>query len=153
MDYTPGTFTDSQHPHITTHAHELALTILFESGIQHMPDRPETYRNLPAEVRSLLSGLPSAWDETCLLSGYPGKSVVLARKKAGKWYLAGINGTDEPQHLTFSLDRLGLPAASKALVITDGPSQTEFSIQSEASLSSSQSILCQPRGGFVIVVE
>ena len=72
MDYTPGTFSDSQHPHITTDCHELALTILFESGIQHMPDRPETYRSLPGKVRSLLSTLPSAWDDTRLLAGYPG---------------------------------------------------------------------------------
>ncbi len=28
MDYTPGTFSDSQHPHITTYAHELALPVI-----------------------------------------------------------------------------------------------------------------------------
>ena len=72
MDYTPGTFSDSQFPHITTYAHELALPILFESGLQHMPDRPDVYGGLPGEVRELLSGLPSAWDDTKLLAGYPG---------------------------------------------------------------------------------
>jgi hypothetical protein len=40
MDYTPCAFSDSQHPHITSHAHELALTALFESGLQHLADRP-----------------------------------------------------------------------------------------------------------------
>lgn len=28
MDYTPCTFTNSQHPHITTDAHELALLVI-----------------------------------------------------------------------------------------------------------------------------
>lgn len=33
MDYTPGTFSDSQHPHITSYGHELALPIIFESAL------------------------------------------------------------------------------------------------------------------------
>ena len=41
MDYTPVAFTNSQHPHMTTYAHELALSVAFESGIQHWADRPE----------------------------------------------------------------------------------------------------------------
>ena len=40
MDYTPCAFSDSQNPHITTNAHELALTVLFESGLQHLADSP-----------------------------------------------------------------------------------------------------------------
>ena len=60
MDYTPCTFSDSQHPHITTNAHELALTILFESGLQHLADRPESYQAQPREVQHFLSDLPAA---------------------------------------------------------------------------------------------
>ena len=33
MDYTPRTFSDSQHPHITSHGHELALPVIFESAL------------------------------------------------------------------------------------------------------------------------
>ena len=51
MDYTPCAFSDSQHPHITTHAHELALTALFESGIQHLADRPESFLAQPLPER------------------------------------------------------------------------------------------------------
>ena len=106
MDYTPGTFSDSQHPHITSHGHELALTVLFESALQHMPDRPESYRALPEPVRDFLSTLPTAWDDIKLLAGYPGESVVLARLKNDTWYVAGINGTDEPMTLSFQIDEL-----------------------------------------------
>lgn len=151
MDYTPGTFTDSQHPHITTHGHELALTVLFESGIQHMPDRPSAYRELPAEVRDLLSQLPTAWDDTRFLAGYPGKSIVLARRKGNDWYIAGINGLDEPQDLTFSTERLELTnAEEKALLVADGETQLSFSINPDFKLSKQVTIPCAARGGFVI---
>jgi hypothetical protein len=94
MDYTPCAFSDSQHPHITTHAHELALTVLFESGLQHLADKPESYLAQPQEVQDFLSRLPAVWDETRFVSGYPGESVVLARRSGSTWYIAGINGTD-----------------------------------------------------------
>ena len=45
---------------ITSYAHELALTALFESGIQHMPDRPEIYYSLPKEVKKFLNHLPAS---------------------------------------------------------------------------------------------
>ncbi|RMF89190.1 MAG: glycoside hydrolase family 97 protein, partial [Planctomycetota bacterium] len=32
MDYTPVAFSDERYPHITTNAHELALSVVFESG-------------------------------------------------------------------------------------------------------------------------
>ena len=37
MDFTPVTFTDQKIPHQTTYAHELALSVLFESGVEISP--------------------------------------------------------------------------------------------------------------------
>ena len=149
MDYTPGTFSDSQFPHITTYAHELALPILFESGLQHMPDRPDVYEGLPGEVRELLSDLPSAWDDTKLLAGYPGEYAVIARKKAGNWYIAGINGLDEAREIVFQTERLGLENVSFRL-FADGEEDRVFhigDIESDGTLT----IPCRARGGFVLV--
>lgn len=81
MDYTPCAFTDSQHPHITTHAYELALTVLFESGLPHLADHPESFLEQPQPVRDFLSRLPAAWDETRYVSGYPGQSAVPASRR------------------------------------------------------------------------
>ena len=94
MDYTPCAFSDSQHPHITTHAHELALTVLYESGLQHLADRPESFLSQPQAVQDFLSKLPAVWDETRLVSGYPGESVVLARRSGKSWYVAGIKNVN-----------------------------------------------------------
>lgn len=153
MDYTPGTFTDSQHMHLTTHAHELALTVLFESGIQHMPDRPSAYRSLPEEVREVLQTLPTAWDDTRLVAGEPGESVVLARRKGNDWYIAGINGRDEEQIITFDLSCLGAAKYEllPSLAIIDGVGQTDLVVShSPVPYDAPYCIVCQPRGGFLL---
>ena len=145
MDYTPCAFSDSQHPHITTHAHELALTVLFESGLQHLADRPSSLLAQPKEVQQFFGHLPAAWDETRLLDGYPGKSVVMARRKGSTWYVAGINGTDEPLRLNIG----PWPNAKNTVhAFTDGQPWT---IETLDRLP--QSVDCQPRGGFVYVIE
>ena len=148
MDYTPGTFSDSQNPHITSHAHELALYFLFESALQHMPDRPEAYRGLPDEVRTLLSALPTAWDDTRLLSGYPGESVVIARRKGHTWYVAGINGTDHEATLPLQVKALG-----KTLqLFADGTDNRSFAITPSVRVKDIDHVKCLPRGGFVAVI-
>ena len=156
MDYTPGTFSNSQHPHITTYAHELALPVLFESGVLHMPDRPSVYRGLPDEVKRLLSELPTAWDETRLLAGNPGESVVLARRKGTTWYIAGINGTDEPATLAFSLQRLALSKSPASVrVFEDGEDGQSFRVKDARLMGNAGERLAMktlPRGGFVMVV-
>lgn len=95
MDYTPCAFSDSQHPHITTHAHELALPVIYETPLQHWADRPSSYLAQPAEVQAFIGELPTVWDETHLLAGYPGRHVALARRSSDDWYVGIINGTDD----------------------------------------------------------
>ena len=150
MDYTPCAFSDSQHPHITSHAHELALTVLFESGLQHLADRPESFLAQPAEVQQFLGRLPAAWDETRLISGYPGEHAVIARRSGKTWYVAGINGTDQP--LTLTSFAPFLTANAKVTLYTDAPagSDAKWNITREPLPAS---LRCQPRGGFVAVIE
>ena len=148
MDYTPCTFSDSQHPHITTNAHELALTILFESGLQHLADKPESYLAQPAQVQQFLSHLPSVWDETRLIGGYPGRFVIMARRNGNRWYVAGINGLDIPQNLSVPLDFLG---RNKKITAFEDSENTPWDIHTMKVVP--QEIRLQPRGGFVWVIE
>ena len=157
MDYTPCTFSDSQHKHITTHAHELALPVLFESPLLHWADKPESYLVQPKEVKDFMSALPTTWDETRLLGGYPGEWVVMARRHGNRWYIAGINGKDVPQALSF--DTSFLPkgkytlftdkAGYKGDLPADNPDP--WSIKKGKSKVPAK-IACQPRGGFVMVM-
>lgn len=149
MDYTPCAFTDSQHPHITTDAHELALTVLYESGIQHLADRPESFLAQPKEIKDFLSGLPTAWDDTRLLGGYPGDYAVIARRKGDKWYVAGINGNDSSREITLDLSRIGGSLPHGATFIGDAGSG--WDIVNDADIPATVTML--PRGGFLLLLQ
>ena len=146
MDYTPCAFSDSQHPHITSLAHELALTVLYESGLQHLADRPESFLAQPKEVQDFLGQLPTVWDETRYVSGYPGESAVLARRSGNTWYVAGINGKDTPQTLNTDLSFIGQGSAQ--LFADDASGQWHISTIDKLP----SQIECQPRGGFVMKI-
>ena len=149
MDYTPCAFSDSQHPHITTHAHELALTVLFESGVQHLADRPESLLSQPDEVKRFFSELPASWDDTVLLAGYPGEYAVMGRRKGGTWYIAGINGTDaDMADVSLDFSRLGISGADMRLY-ADGATTGSWDISRPESLPGS--VAMKARGGFVLV--
>lgn len=161
MDYTPCTFSDSQFPHITTDAHELALTALFESGIQHLADKPESYLSQPKAVQDYLTHLPAAWDDIKFIDGYPGRYAVIARRSGNTWYVAGINGLNTQQSTRIDWSFLSKSKAKATMffdVEADGtlqdPDKTRGFAIGEATIksSSAQSINMRPRGGFVIVV-
>lgn len=153
MDFTPIVF----NPRIrgvtlrTTLAFELALSVIFESGVQHFGLVPDEYELMPDFVVDYLQNVPTAWDQTRLVDGYPGKFVVIARKTGDKWYIAGINGENEKKEL--SLDLSFLPAETKATLITDGPDRTfsRKTLEKEAVLKPVIELL--PNGGFVIVTD
>ena len=149
MDYTPCAFSDSQHPHITTNAHELALTVVYESALQHIADRPESLLAQPKEVQEFFGNLPTAWDDTKLVAGYPGEYAVIARKKDGVWYIGGINGKYEK--LTANLDFSFIQDAKSIQAFFDANNDTKWSIETLNALP--KNVEMQARGGFVMVVK
>lgn len=153
MDYTPVTFSDSQHPHTTSYGHELALSVLFESGIQHFADRPTAYRNLIPAAREFLKKVPVSWDDTKLIGGYPGRDVVMARKNGDTWYIAGINGLKEPRDLAVGFGFLESGAYNLKL-IKDGERARSFATAiKEVSNDSTLTVHCLPEGGFAGILE
>lgn len=152
MDYTPCTFSDSQHPHITTNAHELALPVLFESALLHWADKPVSYLAQPKEVQDFMGELPTVWDETRFLSGYPGESVVMARRHGGTWYVAGINGTDNPVTLPVDLPFIGSGKKTVTLFADGENASTPWSIECIKGKCPA-SVDCRPRGGFVMIIK
>ena len=120
MDYTPVTFTNSQFPHITSYGHELALSVVFESALQHMADRPEGYYELPDAAKNFLKELPNAWDNTKLIDGYPGKDLTIARNKGNTWYIGGISAERNPKVKTLTFNFLPENVNYKLTLIADG---------------------------------
>jgi alpha-glucosidase len=132
----------------TTFGHELALSVVFESGLQHFPDAVEAYEGLPPEAKEILRDVPANWDETRLLEGEPGKLVVLARRHGETWYVAGINGEGVERHVLVSQQLRGL---REALLLTDGETDTSFAI-GRPTLPADLTVRMRPRGGFVLRV-
>lgn len=135
----------------TTSAFELALAVLFTSGIQHYPEIPEGMAKMPAYVRDFMKHVPSIWDDTTFIDGYPGKLAVFAREGDGRWYVAGING--EPAKKTLTLDLSAVAAEGRGMLITDG-SETGFQQTDLVWSADHKPILTlQPNGGFVLVID
>lgn len=149
MDYTPVTFTNSQFPHLTSYGHELALSVVFESGFQHLADRPEGYYALPDAAKTFLKEVPNAWDDTKLLDGYPGKDVLIARRKGKAWYIGGINAEIIEKRKTIKFDFLPDEVKYKLTLIADGKHDKDFATQYlVVDKNSSVDVRLLRRGGF-----
>jgi hypothetical protein len=154
MDYTPVGFSDNRYPHRTTAAHELALSVLFESGWIHFADKAESYLRLPREPKAFLKNVPAAWDDTRFIAGYPGQFVILARRKGDTWYLAGVNGRNQPREDRIKLGPLLGPGDRELTLIGDGDDAGSFASQTKAPDASNEfTVKMRPFGGFVATVK
>lgn len=150
MDYTPCTFSDSQHPHITTKAHELALTVVFESALQHLADKPESYLAQPLKVQQYFTQLPSVWDETRLVNGYPGEYVVLARRKGNRWFVGMLNGDDKERLINVDLTFI---KHQVAVTCYEDDGHDNWKIYTHKPIANNFSVNLQARGGSVMIID
>jgi hypothetical protein len=147
MDFTPVTLSESTYPALTTPAHELALPVIFESGLLHLADRPEAYRALRSEAIQYLKDVPVVWDETRFVDGYPGDHVILARRSGDTWYLAGIHQAETEKTYEVSLDFLTEGTYTLSL-LEDGAGKLTHREETVAH-DQPLSVTLAPYGGFV----
>lgn len=109
MDYTPMVSYGAndnlwnQNPGRFTVAHMTALPVIYECGLQCLADKPDVYRAHPG-YENYFMNMPSEWDESILIDGYPGDYVNMARRSGDVWYVGII--CDAKRDATFSLDFL-----------------------------------------------
>ena len=152
MDYTPVTFTNKREAkRQTTPGHELALSLVFESGAFHFADNMNSYKKLPDNVKSYLREVPTVWDETKFVTGVPGQYLVVARRRGKDWYIGGINGQSAPQQISFSLPFI--KGKSIITILTDGKEIGSFEKTEIKQTGKSFSFTLEPRSGFVSVVK
>lgn len=84
----------------TTDAFQLATAVLFYSPIQHFGLTPNNLDEQPDFVINFLKTVPTTWDETRYLAGYPGRDVALARRHGDQWYIAATNGESIQKTIT-----------------------------------------------------
>lgn len=116
MDYTPGAMISMQpdvyraeRPNaasIGTRAYQLALFVVFESGIQMLADNPTLYyRNL--DCTEFITSVPTTWDETKALEAKMGEVAVIAKRKKDKWFVGAIaNGKEKERTVSLNFDFL-----------------------------------------------
>ncbi len=148
MDFTPMVLdTIPNINRLSTPTFELALPVLFTSGIQHIAETPAGMEKQPEFVKEYLRDIPVQWDESKLVEGYPGQDVIMARRKGNTWHIVGINGEDKAKDFQLSLDFID--NASSAYLIKDG--KDDF-VKEQIEIQEPFEISVQPYGGFVIKI-
>ena len=87
----------------TSDVYALATAVLFQSSVQHFALAPNNLEDAPAWAIDFMKQVPTLWDEVRFLDGYPGRYVLLARRSGSKWYVVGINASEQPVNQTIQL--------------------------------------------------
>ena len=96
----------SRHQRFTTNTFEMATGITNQCAVNCVALTPQALPEIPAFQQEFLKKLPTTWDETLFIDGYPGRYVVMARRHGSEWYVVALNGTEAPMELTVSLPML-----------------------------------------------
>jgi len=88
----------------TTDAFELATAIVFQSSGQNFALTPRNLTEQPQFEIDFMKQVPTTWDETRFIDGYPGRYVVLARRHGEQWYIAALNAQKEPLNLSLDIN-------------------------------------------------
>ncbi len=116
MDFTPGAMINMQpevyqatRPNAAakgTRVNQLALYVVFESGIQMLCDNPTLYYRNP-DCTEFITSVPTTWDETKPLVATVGEVDVVAKRKGEKWFIGGItNGKEKTREMELNFDFL-----------------------------------------------
>lgn len=132
---------------LTTDAFQLATSVLFQNPVQMFGLTPNNLVDVPAFELDFLRNVPTTWDETVFIDGYPGKYSVLARRNGQKWYVAGVNAEKTAKELKIKLPML---AGQSITMYNDKADKETYTTSVKVSKNGQLSITIQPNGGFVI---
>ena len=131
----------------TTDAFQIATSVLYQSGIQHFGITPNNLTEQPEFILDFMKKVPTVWDETRFIDGYPGKYCVVARRYGNQWYIAATNATGQPMKLNLSLLWLTNQQVS---IIHDNEVRTAGLSQGTVNKKGILTIEMQPMGGAMI---
>jgi alpha-glucosidase len=108
-DHTNCYFTERVPTRMGSHASQLAKTVCIYSPWQFLfwydrpPESPgakEPTGSLNAQIEEVAEldffrQVPTVWDETRILDGYPGSHAVVARRSGEHWFVGALNGTGD----------------------------------------------------------
>ena len=137
----------SRHTRKTTDIFELASGIIMQTSIQCVALQPNNLSELPTLELDFLRQLPTTWEETRFIDGYPGKFVVLARRHGDQWYVAGLNAEPTAKKLSLQLPMLAGQTVSYYCDSKKGePQLTTLKVDKKGTAK----IEIQPNGGIIL---
>lgn len=167
MDYTPGAMISMQpesycgnRPYaasVGTRAYQMALFVLFETGLQMLADNPTLYYQ-NEDCTRFISQVPVTWDETRSLHSEAGKQAVVAKRKGDKWYIGAINGSNAPVETEIRLDFLSPGRSYRMTAFEDGINASRLAMdyrRTERQVAGSDKITLKMarNGGWTAVIE
>jgi hypothetical protein len=144
----------SRHQRFTSDVFEMATAITNQCSVNCIAMQPNNLEELPQFELDFLKQIPTAWDETRFIDGYPTRYAVIARRTGNSWYLGGINGTDKALTLTLQLPMftgktvkmyIDNPIKKGELLPTSVLKTLKVNKKGEAKVT------IQPMGGLIIV--
>lgn len=139
----------SGNKRLTSQVFSLATAVLFQNPMQFFALAPNNLEDAPKECLDFLREVPTTWDETKILGGYPGKYVVLARRSGDTWYVAAVNGTDKVIDINIALP---FETDGTISLYEDGKSIEEVRLTNETKAQMVKKRLSvKPNGGLVMV--
>lgn len=131
----------------TTDGFQLATAILFQNPVQMFGIMPNNLTDAPKFQLDFMKDVPTLWDETVFIDGYPGKYSVIARRHQNQWFVAGVNAENVVKNLTLKLPML----AGKSVRFINDDSKGETSEKTiTVGKNGELKIEVQSKGGFVI---
>lgn len=166
MDFTPGAMINMQpdvycsnRPNsasMGTRAYNMAMFVVFESGLQMLCDNPtQYYKN--SECTDFITSVPTTWDETRALVAEVGEVLVVAKRKSNKWYIGGMtNGTK--CNLDINFDFLGAGKSYTMTYFEDGINANRQAMdyrkkEKTVISTSSHQISMARNGGWAAIIE
>lgn len=99
--------------------------------------------------------LPTIWDNTRILSGYPGEYISVARRKGNDWYIGCLTGK-AGRKFSINLSFLRRSTSYKAIVYYDSTLQTLTKVGIKKMIVNRNSIISRdvlPENGLVICLK
>lgn len=130
-----------------TMAHQMALAILYESGVEIMAGAADDYAD--ETIKAFYESIPARRDETLYIAGNPDDYCVIAVRAGDTWFVAGINALFETS-VEVSFDFLGEGTYTAELYLNDTDAYDQIvRTDSEVTSASAETVTMIPNGGFV----
>ena len=131
----------------TTDGFQLATAVLFQNPVQMFAVMPNNLTDAPKFEVDFMKEIPTLWDETLFIDGYPGKYAVIARRHQDQWYIAGINAEKTVRKLKISLPMV---AGKTVKLINDDAEGNSSEKTVKIDAKGNFNLEIQPNGGFVL---